>query len=58
MLGETDGIVELSFDDIEGFKAFGNSKSYLEVIRPDEERFRLRSKTATGLVRSLARLLS
>ena len=39
MLGETDGIVELWFDDIEGFKAFGNSKSYLEVIRPDEERF-------------------
>ena len=38
-LGETDGIVELWFDDIEGFKAFGNSGSYLEVIRPDEERF-------------------
>jgi uncharacterized protein (TIGR02118 family) len=39
MLGETDGLVELWFDDIEGFKAFGNSKSYLEVIKPDEERF-------------------
>ena len=39
MLGETDGLVELWFDDIEGFNAFGNSKSYLEVIKPDEERF-------------------
>ena len=38
-LGDTDGIVELWFDDIEAFKAFGNSKSYLEVIKPDEERF-------------------
>jgi uncharacterized protein (TIGR02118 family) len=38
-LGETDGLVELWFDDIEGFNAFGNSKSYLDVIKPDEERF-------------------
>ena len=39
MLGETDGLVELWFDNIEGFNAFGSSKSYLEVIKPDEERF-------------------
>jgi uncharacterized protein (TIGR02118 family) len=38
-LGETDGIVELWFDDIEGFIAFANSPSYINVIQPDEERF-------------------
>jgi hypothetical protein len=38
-LGDTDGIVELWFDDIDSFNAFGNSLSYLNVIRPDEERF-------------------
>jgi uncharacterized protein (TIGR02118 family) len=37
--GDTDGLVELWFDDIDGFIAFGNSPSYLNVIRPDEERF-------------------
>ncbi len=26
-------------DDIEGFNAFANSPSYLNVIQPDEERF-------------------
>jgi len=38
-LGDTDGLVELWFDDIEGFNAFGNSPSYRNVIQPDEERF-------------------
>jgi hypothetical protein len=38
-LGETDGIVELWFDDINGFNAFANSPSYLNVIKLDEERF-------------------
>jgi len=38
-LGDTDGIVELWFDDIDGFNAFASSSSYLNVIRPDEERF-------------------
>jgi hypothetical protein len=38
-LGDTDGIVELWFDDIDAYRAFGNSKSYREVIKPDEERF-------------------
>jgi hypothetical protein len=38
-LGDTDGIVELSFDDIDGFNAFANSPSYLNVIKLDEERF-------------------
>ena len=38
-LGDTDGIVELWFDDIEGFNAFANSPSYRNVIQPDEERF-------------------
>ena len=38
-LGDTDGIVGLWFDDIEGFKAFANSPSYRNVIQPDEERF-------------------
>ena len=38
-LGDTDGIVELWFDDIAGFNAFANSPSYLNVIRVDEERF-------------------
>jgi len=38
-LGSTDGIVELWFDDITGFNAFGNSPSYRNVIQPDEERF-------------------
>lgn len=37
--GDTDGIVELWFDDIAGFNAFANSPSYLNVIRVDEERF-------------------
>src|SRR5712664_675557 len=37
-LGDTDGIVELWFDDIEGFNAFANSPSYRYVIQPDEER--------------------
>jgi len=38
-LGDTDGIVELWFDDIGGFNAFANSPSYRNVIQPDEERF-------------------
>jgi uncharacterized protein (TIGR02118 family) len=38
-LGHTDGIVELWFDDIDGFNAFANSPSYLNVIKQDEERF-------------------
>jgi hypothetical protein len=38
-LGHTDGIVELWFDDIDGFIAFANSPSYLNVIKQDEERF-------------------
>lgn len=38
-LGEVDGIVQLWFDNIEGFNAFGKSASYVDVIRPDEERF-------------------
>ena len=38
-LGDTDGIVELSFDNIEGFNAFARSPSYLNVIKQDEERF-------------------
>jgi hypothetical protein len=38
-LGQTDGIVELRFGDIEGFNAFANSASYRHVIQPDEERF-------------------
>ena len=37
--GETDGIVELWFDDIQGFHAFANSPSYLNVIKSVEERF-------------------
>jgi uncharacterized protein (TIGR02118 family) len=39
LLGEVDGIVQLWFDDMDGFNAFANSQSYREVIRPDEERF-------------------
>jgi hypothetical protein len=39
VLGETDGIVQLWFDDMDGFNAFFNSQSYRDVIRPDEERF-------------------
>jgi len=38
-LGDTDGIVELWFDNIEGFNAFADSPSYLNVIKQDEERF-------------------
>jgi hypothetical protein len=38
-IGETDGIVELWFDDMAGFNAFANSPSYKNVIQPDEERF-------------------
>jgi uncharacterized protein (TIGR02118 family) len=38
-LGDTDGLVELWFDDIAAFNAFGNSPSYRNVIQPDEERF-------------------
>jgi hypothetical protein len=38
-LGDTDGIVELWFDNINGFNAFANSPSYLNVIKLDEERF-------------------
>jgi hypothetical protein len=38
-LGDTDGIVELWFDNIDGFNAFANSPSYLNVIKLDEERF-------------------
>jgi uncharacterized protein (TIGR02118 family) len=37
-LGEVDGIVQLWFDDIDGFNAFAKSPSYLNVIKPDEER--------------------
>jgi hypothetical protein len=37
-LGDTDGIVELWFDNINGFNAFANSPSYLNVIKLDEER--------------------
>jgi uncharacterized protein (TIGR02118 family) len=37
--GETDGLVELWFDDLDGFNAFASSPSYLNVIQPDEERF-------------------
>jgi hypothetical protein len=36
---QTYGIVELWFDDIDGFNAFANSPSYLNVIKQDEERF-------------------
>ena len=39
VLGETDGIVQLWFDDMDGFNAFFTSQSYRDVIRPDEERF-------------------
>jgi uncharacterized protein (TIGR02118 family) len=39
VLGDVDGIVQLWFDDIDGFNAFANSPSYLNVIKPDEERF-------------------
>ncbi|CAD6532618.1 hypothetical protein LMG27952_02640 [Paraburkholderia hiiakae] len=39
VLGEVDGIVQLWFDDIDGFHAFANSPSYRNVIQPDEERF-------------------
>ena len=38
-LGDTDGIVQLWFDNMEGFKAFSISPSYKNVIEPDEERF-------------------
>jgi uncharacterized protein (TIGR02118 family) len=38
-LGEVDGIVQLWFDNIEAFEAFGRSKLYKEIIQPDEERF-------------------
>jgi hypothetical protein len=38
-LGDTDGIVELWFDNIDGFNAFANSPLYLNVIKLDEERF-------------------
>jgi uncharacterized protein (TIGR02118 family) len=38
-LGDTDGIVQLWFDDLDGFNDFYNSPSYVNVIRPDEERF-------------------
>ena len=38
-LGDTDGIVELWFDNRDGFNAFVNSPSYLNVIKLDEERF-------------------
>src|ERR1700692_747521 len=38
-LGDTDGIAELWFDNIDGFNAFANSPSYLNVIKLDEERF-------------------
>jgi uncharacterized protein (DUF1330 family) len=36
---DTDGIVVLWFDNIDGFNAFANSPSYLNVIKLDEERF-------------------
>ena len=39
VLGDVDGIVQLWFDDIDGFHAFANSSSYRDVIQPDEERF-------------------
>jgi hypothetical protein len=32
-------ILELWFDNIDGFNAFANSPSYLNVIKQDEERF-------------------
>ena len=38
-LGDTDGIVELWFDNIDGFNAFADSPSYLNVIKQDEEKF-------------------
>jgi uncharacterized protein (TIGR02118 family) len=38
-LGETDGIVELWFDDVEAFNAFSCSPTYIDIIRPDEEKF-------------------
>ncbi len=38
-LGQSDGIVELWFDDIDGYNAFATSASYLDVIQLDEERF-------------------
>ena len=38
-LGDTDGIVELWFGDIESFNAFANSPSYKNVIQRDEARF-------------------
>ncbi|MGO9048110.1 MAG: EthD domain-containing protein [Xanthobacteraceae bacterium] len=39
ILGDVDGIVQLWFDDMDGFRAFYNSRSYKNVIKPDEERF-------------------
>src|SRR5258708_32364585 len=38
LLGETDGIVPLWVDGMDGFNAFFNSPSCRYVIRPDEER--------------------
>lgn len=34
-----DGITELWFDDVAGLEAVFGSQSYLETIRPDEEKF-------------------
>jgi uncharacterized protein (TIGR02118 family) len=44
VLGDTDGIVQLWFDDMAGFTAFANSPSYLNVIMADEARFTDRSR--------------
>lgn len=34
-----DGITELWFDDVQGLAALFNDESYMQTIRPDEERF-------------------
>ena len=34
-----DGITEIWFDDVAGLKAVFGSESYLQQIRPDEEKF-------------------
>ena len=36
---EYDGITELWFDDVDAIGKVFNSKPYMEIIRPDEEKF-------------------
>jgi uncharacterized protein (TIGR02118 family) len=53
VLGDVDGIVQLWFDDIDGFNAFAGSASYQDVIRPDEEDLLIHNAANTSSRKSI-----